>query len=69
MDLNDTPEQAQYRERVRSWLEEHKSEAPVLEGPGAITDEHEIVKARRQWQRGVQVGFKVVGAGSPPTIG
>ncbi len=51
MDLNDTPEQAQYRERVRSWLEEHKSEAPVLEGPGAITDEHEIVKARRQWQR------------------
>ena len=23
---------------------------------------------RRQWQRGAQVGFKVIGAGSPPTI-
>ncbi|MDX6640190.1 MAG: hypothetical protein QOF12_1201 [Solirubrobacteraceae bacterium] len=51
MDLNDTPEQAQYRERVRSWLEEHKSEAPVLRGEGALKDEDEIVAARREWQR------------------
>ena len=35
MDLNDTPEQAAYREKVRSWLEEHKGEAPVLHGEGA----------------------------------
>src|SRR5687768_10845426 len=33
VDLNDTPEQAQYREKVRSWLEEHRDEAPVLRGP------------------------------------
>ena len=33
MDLDDTPEQAAYRAQVRSWLEEHKSEAPVLDGP------------------------------------
>ena len=32
MDLNDTPEQAQYRERVRAWLEEHKHEAPPASG-------------------------------------
>ena len=32
MDLNDTPEQAAYRQQVRSWLDEHKGEAPVLEG-------------------------------------
>jgi alkylation response protein AidB-like acyl-CoA dehydrogenase len=51
MDLNDTPEQAQYRERVRAWLEEHKSEAPVLRGEGALKDEDEIVAARREWQR------------------
>ncbi|MCW2966682.1 MAG: acyl-CoA dehydrogenase [Solirubrobacteraceae bacterium] len=51
MDLNDTPEQAQYREQVRAWLEEHKSEAPVLRGEGALKDEDEIIAARREWQR------------------
>ena len=25
MDLNDTPEQAEYREQVRAWLQEHKA--------------------------------------------
>ncbi|HLL92774.1 MAG TPA: acyl-CoA dehydrogenase family protein, partial [Solirubrobacteraceae bacterium] len=50
MDLDDTPEQAAYRAQVRSWLDEHSSEAPVLQGPGAITDEDEIVAARRAWQ-------------------
>jgi alkylation response protein AidB-like acyl-CoA dehydrogenase len=50
VDLNDTPEQAAYREQVRSWLEEHKAEAPVLQGEGAITDEDEIIAARRAWQ-------------------
>ena len=33
VDLDDTPEQAAYRAQVRSWLDEHKSEAPVLSGP------------------------------------
>ena len=41
MDLNDTPEQARYREKVRSWLEEHASEAPASEGD---------IPARRAWQ-------------------
>ncbi|HVP03288.1 MAG TPA: acyl-CoA dehydrogenase family protein [Solirubrobacteraceae bacterium] len=50
MDLNDTPEQAQYRAQIRSWLEEHKSEAPVLGGEGALTDPDEILAARRAWQ-------------------
>jgi alkylation response protein AidB-like acyl-CoA dehydrogenase len=50
VDLNDSPEQAAYREKVRSWLEEHKGEAPVLRGEGALTDEDEIVAARRAWQ-------------------
>ena len=50
MDLDDTPEQAAYRAQVRSWLDEHKSEAPILQGPGAIQDEDEIVAARRVWQ-------------------
>jgi alkylation response protein AidB-like acyl-CoA dehydrogenase len=51
VDLNDTPQQAEFRTKVRSWLEEHQHEAPVLEGPGALTDEDEIVAARRVWQR------------------
>jgi len=50
VDLDDTPQQAAYRAQVRSWLEEHKSEAPILNGPGAIEDEDEIVAARRIWQ-------------------
>ena len=50
MDLDDTPEQATYRAKVRSWLAAHKSEAPILQGPGALQDEHEIVEARRAWQ-------------------
>jgi len=56
VDLNDSPEQAQFRQKVRSWLEEHRHEAPVLEGPGAITEEDEIVAARRVWQRKLAEG-------------
>jgi alkylation response protein AidB-like acyl-CoA dehydrogenase len=50
VDLDDTPEQAAYRAQVRSWLDEHKSEAPILQGPDAIRDEDEIIAARRLWQ-------------------
>jgi len=50
VDLDDTPEQAAFRAQVRSWLEEHKAEAPVLQGPDAIKDEDEIIAARRAWQ-------------------
>ena len=50
MDLDDTQEQADYRAQVRSWLDEHKSEAPVLDGPDAIKDEDQVIAARRAWQ-------------------
>jgi alkylation response protein AidB-like acyl-CoA dehydrogenase len=50
VDLDDTPEQAAHRAKVRAWLEEHKSEAPVLQGPDALQDEDEILAARRVWQ-------------------
>jgi alkylation response protein AidB-like acyl-CoA dehydrogenase len=50
VDLDDTPPQAAYRAQVRSWLEEHRSEAPVVRGPDAITDEDEMLAARRAWQ-------------------
>jgi alkylation response protein AidB-like acyl-CoA dehydrogenase len=50
VELNDTPEQAEYRAQVRAWLEEHRAQAPKLRGEGALTDEHEIVAARRAWQ-------------------
>jgi alkylation response protein AidB-like acyl-CoA dehydrogenase len=46
IDLNDSPEQAQYREKVRAWLQEHKAEAPPLTGD----DDDEIVRGRRAWQ-------------------
>jgi alkylation response protein AidB-like acyl-CoA dehydrogenase len=50
VDLDDTPEQAAYRAEARAWLDQHASEAPVLQGPGALEDEDEIIAARRVWQ-------------------
>jgi alkylation response protein AidB-like acyl-CoA dehydrogenase len=50
VDLDDTPDQAAYRAQVREWLEDHRSEAPVLSGPNALKDEDEIIAARRAWQ-------------------
>jgi alkylation response protein AidB-like acyl-CoA dehydrogenase len=51
VDLNDTPEQAEYRAKVRAWLEDHRDEAPVLRGEDAIQDEDEAIAAHRAWQR------------------
>jgi alkylation response protein AidB-like acyl-CoA dehydrogenase len=68
VDLNDSPQQAEFREQVRSWLEEHKSKAPVLEGPGALTEEDEIVAARRTWQRELAEGG-LAGATWPKELG
>ncbi|HTX30144.1 MAG TPA: acyl-CoA dehydrogenase family protein [Solirubrobacteraceae bacterium] len=47
MDLNDTPEQAEYREKVRAWLREHKDEAPPRQGSSEDTS---YIDARRAWQ-------------------
>jgi alkylation response protein AidB-like acyl-CoA dehydrogenase len=46
MDLNDTPELAEYRQRVRGWLEDHAAEAPARRGREDI----ESVGAHREWQ-------------------
>jgi alkylation response protein AidB-like acyl-CoA dehydrogenase len=57
VDLDDTPEQAAYRAKVRTWLEQHSSEAPFLdayEATGEDLDEdlgdEEMIAARRVWQ-------------------
>jgi alkylation response protein AidB-like acyl-CoA dehydrogenase len=47
VDLNDTPQQAEYREKVRSWLEEHKGEAPPRQGS---YEDSSYIDARRAWQ-------------------
>jgi alkylation response protein AidB-like acyl-CoA dehydrogenase len=48
VDLNDTPEQAEYRERVRAWLDGHKGEAPARSGSSEDTA---YIDSRRAWQR------------------
>ncbi len=48
MDLNDTPQQAEYRQEVRRWLEAHKSEAPPRSGSSEDT---QYIDSRRAWQR------------------
>jgi alkylation response protein AidB-like acyl-CoA dehydrogenase len=58
LDLNDSPDQAEYRAKVRAWLDEHKDEAPVLRGEGAIEDEEAAIVAHRAWQRKLaEAGF------------
>jgi len=47
VDLNDSPEQAEFRAKVRAWLEEHRSEAPPRQSTG---DESQYIDARRAWQ-------------------
>jgi alkylation response protein AidB-like acyl-CoA dehydrogenase len=53
MDLNDTPEQGEYRVRVRSWLEEHAGEAPQITRDDISPD---AIAARRAWQRKLAEG-------------
>ena len=48
MDLNDTPEQAEYRARARAWLQENRHQAPPRSG--SYEDEG-YTDARRAWQR------------------
>jgi alkylation response protein AidB-like acyl-CoA dehydrogenase len=48
VDLNDTPEQASYRQEVRTWLDAHKAEAPQRSGS---SEDSEYIDSRRQWQR------------------
>jgi alkylation response protein AidB-like acyl-CoA dehydrogenase len=48
VDLNDTPEQAAYREEVRGWLEAHRAEAPPRSGS---SEDKDYLDSRRAWQR------------------
>jgi alkylation response protein AidB-like acyl-CoA dehydrogenase len=48
VDLNDTPEQASYRQEVRAWLEANTAQAPPRSGS---SEDREYVDARRAWQR------------------
>ncbi len=46
MDLNDSPEQAEYRDKVRAWLEAHRQDAPAKSG----NLEDGYLDARKRWQ-------------------
>jgi alkylation response protein AidB-like acyl-CoA dehydrogenase len=48
LDLNDTPEQVSYRQKVRSWLEANNAQAPARSGS---YEDNTYVDARRAWQR------------------
>lgn len=47
MELRDTPEQAEFRDRVRTWLQEHRDSAPRFDD--IPTDEH--IEQWRAWSR------------------
>jgi alkylation response protein AidB-like acyl-CoA dehydrogenase len=48
LDLDDTPEQAEFRAEARAWLDAHRDEAPPRSGSH---EDHEWIAARREWQR------------------
>jgi alkylation response protein AidB-like acyl-CoA dehydrogenase len=48
VDLNDTPDQAAFRDQVRSWLQEHKDQAPAQTGDSG---DSAYIDSRRAWQR------------------
>jgi alkylation response protein AidB-like acyl-CoA dehydrogenase len=50
VDLNDTPEQAEYREKARAWLEQHRAQAPEARSTRAGAEDDTYVDARRRWQ-------------------
>jgi alkylation response protein AidB-like acyl-CoA dehydrogenase len=64
MDLNDTPELAEYRQRVRGWLEAHAAEAPERRGREDI----QSVGAHRAWQ-GKLAGAGLAGVTWPAEYG
>jgi len=45
VDLNDSPEQAEYRSKVRAWLEAHRQDAPSKSG----NLEDGYLDARKRW--------------------
>jgi alkylation response protein AidB-like acyl-CoA dehydrogenase len=55
LDLNDTPEQAEFRARGRAWLQKHSGEAPPRQGSH---EDGAWIAARRAWQgRLVEAGL------------
>jgi alkylation response protein AidB-like acyl-CoA dehydrogenase len=48
VDLNDTPEQAEYRAAARAWLEANRGQAPPRSGS---SEDSVYINARRAWQR------------------
>jgi len=48
VDLNDTPEQAGFRQEVRSWIGQHQAQAPPRSGS---SEDDGYIDARRAWQR------------------
>ena len=48
MDLDDTPEQAEFRAEARAWLDDHRDEAPPRSGSH---EDQAWIAARRGWQR------------------
>ena len=68
MDLNDTPQQAEYREKVRQWLEDHRSEAPAVSSTRAGAEDDGYVDARRAWQGKLAEGG-LAGITWPPEYG
>jgi alkylation response protein AidB-like acyl-CoA dehydrogenase len=51
VDLSDTPEQAEYRQTVRAWLDEHRDEAPDARRRGEHDEDGALVASHRAWQR------------------
>jgi alkylation response protein AidB-like acyl-CoA dehydrogenase len=68
VDLNDTPEQAAYREHVRGWLEQHRAQAPAARATRAGAEDEAYLAQRRAWQ-GRLAGGGLAGVTWPKEFG
>ena len=68
MDLNDTPEQAAYRQQVRTWLEDHEADAPPVRATRAGAEDETYLAQRRAWQ-GKLAGGGLAGVTWPTEFG
>jgi alkylation response protein AidB-like acyl-CoA dehydrogenase len=68
VDLNDTPEQAAYRQQVRTWLEDHAADAPPVRATRAGAEDEAYLAQRRAWQ-GKLAGGGLAGVTWPKELG
>ena len=60
MDFDDTPEEAQFRKEVRSWLEQHAERRSTVEPGAAMAPAERLARAKRLQSRKAERGYAAI---------